>query len=349
VGELRCSLITDKLHRAIRDLNPAAQQLNNPEERPLSPGQDKLGVKAEQAAEKRRTVGTGSRPVTIKAVAGRDVEMMKQSSAAIASMTGSGTVSREELLNTALGRELSAEITLDLSPLWYVAQRIIIGHDCIPLYNGIPLRSVLDHFRETRVNPVEIKAIIDTITYERAAAVLRKNQATRTMGLVICPVHASTLTSARFVGAFISAGQGLPPELQRYLIFLVKGFPLPISRINVRDAVGYIKSRARSLLVDLPLETKEVSPCFKEFGFHGARTTVFDFEGEESDLLTHFNHFAELCETAKLRSTIDGLDSQSLTVGALSAGFSYLSGGAIERRAGEDSELHDFDVDELFT
>jgi len=49
-----------------------------------------------------------------------------------------------------------------------------------------------------------------------------------------------------------------------------------------------------------------------------------------------------------LRSTIDGLESQSLTVAALAAGFSYLSGTAIQRRAGESGELQEFDVDALF-
>jgi len=347
-GELRCSLITDKLHRAIRDLNPAAQQLNNLDDGPLSPSKPKPQVKTESEVEKSQATVVKPRPTAVRSQTARDTEMIKQSSAAIMSMTGSGTLSRDELLNSPLGRELSVRITLDLSPIWSAAQRMIIGHDCIPLHNGVSLRNIGERFRETGGNPVEITAIIDAVTYERAASVLRKNQGTRTMGLVICPVHISTLANAKYVGAFIAAAQGLPPELQRYLVFLVKGFATPVSRIKVRDVVGYIRPRARTLFVDLPLDVEEVDVSFKEFGFHGARTTVVDFVGEESDLLTRFNHFAERCEQAKLRSTIDGLDSQSMTVGAVSAGFSYLSGSAIERQAGEGAKLQDFDIDELF-
>jgi len=341
-GELRCSVITAQLQRAIRDLNPAAQQLDNEGEKALSPGPEKPLHKVTAAAV------PPPRPKTVKPDAGRDVEMMKQSSAAMAAMTGPGALSYEELLSSPLGQRLAADITLELSPMWYASQRIIIGHDCIPTLDGVSLRNIGNRFRDTGADPVEIRATIDTITYERVVAVLEKNQLEKARGLVICPVHASTLAHPRYVGAFIAAGSGMPPEVQNYLIFLVKEFATPISRIKVRDAAGYLKPRARGLLVDLPLNVEDVNACFKEFGFHGARTTVSGFSGNESEILKYFNNFAERCERVRLRSTIDGLDSSSQTVGALAAGFSYLSGSAIQRRTAEDAKLQDFDVDTLF-
>ncbi|TAL04364.1 MAG: hypothetical protein EPO08_01540 [Rhodospirillaceae bacterium] len=341
-GELRCSVITAQLYRAIRDLNPAAQQLDNEVDKPLAPGAEKPLHKDTPVA------APAPRPKAVNQDAGRDAEMMKQSSAAMAAMTGPGALSREELLGSPLGQRLVAEMTIEQSPMWYASQRIIIGHDCIPMLDGASLRTVGNRLRETSADPVEIRATIDTITYERVITILKKNQFQKTRGLVICPVHASTLAHPRYVGAFIATGSGMPPEVQNYLIFLVKEFAMPISRIKVRDAAGYLKPRARGLLVDLPLNTDEIHPCFKEFGFHGARATVSGFGGRETEILKHLNSFAERCERARLRSTVDGLDSSSQTVGALAAGFSYLSGSAIQRRAGEDAKLQDFDVDSLF-
>jgi len=343
-GALRCAVLTEKIFRAVRDLNPAAQRLNMQEDPEAATPAPKDKGPAPAVRTEPRPAARPPTPPDAK----RDAEMKKLSAAAMAAMTGPGALSREELLNTPLGMRLSTDLTIEQSPMWYASQRIIIGHDCVPMLDGASLRNVGLQFRDVTADPNEVRAAVDTVTYERVAEMLRKNLAAPTRGLVICPVHASTLAHTRYVGAFIASGSGLPPEAQNYLIFLVKGFALPVSRIKVRDAAAYLKPRARGMLVDLPLNTDDINPCFKEFGFHGARTTVTDFAGQEAAALKHLNGFAERCDKARLRSTIDGLESQSLTVAALAAGFSYLSGTAIQRRAGESGELQDFDVDALF-
>jgi hypothetical protein len=336
--ELRGSVIAEKIYRVIRDLNPTAKQLAAAET-PTSPTPTKVGSRAAHGSSETRAPA--------KAESARDEEMRKQASAAMAAMTGTGALSHEELLMSPLARELGDELTIEQWPVWYANQSIIIGHDCVPMAGGESLRNVGAMFRASGANAVEVRAIIDALTYERVAGLFHRGEHYgKPMGLVICPVHASTLGHPKYVSAFLAAGSKLPAEARKYLMFLVKEFPHPVSRLKVRDAAGYLAPRARSLLVDLPLHIEEVNPAFREFGFRGARATLADFSGDEAAALKHFNTFAELCERARLQTTIDGWSSRSLAVAARAAGFSYLSGTAISADMG--SGLHDFDLDSLF-
>jgi hypothetical protein len=334
--ELRGSVIAEKISRAIRELNPAAKQISG-DDAPPPP---------RAAAPKPISRPPEPRASGAKTNDRESEEMRKQASAAVAAMTGSGTLSYEELAQTPLGRKVAAEVVIEQWPIWYANQSMIVGHDCVPVVGKESLRNTQNYFRDAAANPIEIRAVIDAVVYERVAELLSADLGGKPMGLVVCPVHASTLAHPKYVSAFLAAGSKIPPEAKKYLMFLVKETQLPVSRIKIRDAAGYLAPRSRGLLVDLPLGVDEINPVFREFGYRGARTSLADFRGDEAAALKQLNVFAEQCEKARLQATIDGLDTRSLTVAARAAGFSYLSGSAIVAEKGAD--LQGFDLDTLF-
>jgi len=342
-GELRCSLMTEKIYRAIRDLNPAAKKFKNNEHTP-PPAPTKT---PEPRVTRAAPPSTPQRPIA-KNGQPSDSEMAKLAASAMAAMTGPSALSREELLNTEFGRAISASLTLQVSPMWYPGERVIIGHDCVPVHEEMPLRNISTQFRESGLSTTDICAIIDTITYEKAVETIKKNQLNGASGLIVCPVHVSTLMGQKYVPAFLGAGQNVTPQMSKYLLFLVKGWSPSVSRIHVRDVAGYLRPRCRALLADLHLSTKQISPFFKEFGFHAVRTTVVDLTYPEAQTIKMFDEFMELSEKAKLLATVDGIDKQSLAIAALASGFKYLSGTAIERKTDADAGIQDFDVDHLF-
>jgi hypothetical protein len=344
-GALRVAVLTEKLYRAIRDLNPAAQKLDSA---PSKAAPEPPPRAAAPAAPSRPAPAAASAPAAADPTDKRTAEMRKASNAALSAMAGKGTLTREELLAAPLGQQLQESLTIELMPMWYVAERVLIGHDCIPYYEGAPLRTTGRHFADVNPSPDEIRATIDTLVYERAVAELRKNQREGAVGLLTCPVHASTLTSPKFIGAYLSAGADLPSESRKYFLFVVKEFTTPPSRIKIREAAGYLKPRARALIVDLPLNTGSIVPDFKEFGFYATRATLTGTSYSEATIHKLMDEFAERSEKAKLRSTIDGLETTSQTVAAVAAGYSYLSGPAIQRQADTNAKVQDFDVDTLF-
>jgi hypothetical protein len=340
--ELRGSIITEKIYRAIRDLNPAAKQLHESIRNGVS---DETGPVTARPAPK--PMATPTRHVPSRATnGGHNAEMKKLSSSAMAAMAGAGVVLQEELLQSPLGAELAAKMTVTLAPIWFAPKNVIIGHDCMPTYNEAPVCEPDKILGDFSSSTTEIRAILDTITYGQTCDVLEKRLANKAVGLVICPVHASTLLHAKYRSAFLAAGSNLSDHAKNYLIFVVKDFTHPISRIKVRDVAGYLRPRARALLVELPLETDDIPGFFKEYGFYGARARVSRHASSEAVAIKQLDTFAEGCETAKLQSTIDGLATKSLAVAAAAAGFHHLSGPAIHVE--HDSDLQKFDAEALF-
>jgi hypothetical protein len=327
-GQLRASVIADRIYREIRQLNPTALQISN-EESALDPAPVKLGS-AKQAAVV---------PRKVPAETDEEAEMRKLASQAVMMMASDAVVT-EELVSSDLGRFLQAEIDIRRVPVWNIKNGLISAHECTPMMRNAGARETISMQGK---DPVEIRAVIDMIVYKAVGSILKKNLEQQQPILLICPVHTSTLESSRYTAAYLGCGADIAPAAQRSLVFLVKGVKAPVSRLKLRDLVRYLRTRARGLILETPINVEEVA-LFKEFGFHGIRASASGMP--EKRFLKDVNVFAEKCEKAKLESFAGDVRTKSAAIGALASGCTYLAGSLIAKRS--SGMVEEFRLDSLF-
>src|SRR6185503_13071007 len=86
--------------------------------------------------------------------------------------------------------------------------------------------------------------------------------------LLIVPVHFSTIGRLRFLGSLLESGQELSEGAKNLLVFEIKGLPRDMSIFRLREAVSYLRPRARALLAQTGFEAADLA-TYKELGFHG--------------------------------------------------------------------------------
>jgi hypothetical protein len=325
-GDLRCATILAQIERAVRHLNPTAFHLREAEDGFLAP------VATKEATKRGEKELVDPKEVEMRELATQAVKMMARN-----------VVSREEFVDSPTGRILQASLELRFLPVWNVKSRLISAYESAVVRRGDLAASKVFQ----GVEAVEVKAIIDMIVYALVGIELKRRLAAENKALLLCPVHASTLTRARYVSAFLASGTDVPAAARKSLVFLVKDLNAPLSRLKVRDLAGYLRPRSRGLVAETTLNIEGVS-AFKEFGFHGLRASASTERRPEDDLLKAMNVFAERCEKAKLESFIGDLRTKSVALAALASGCSYLSGSVIAKRSGRKGSIETFELDSLF-
>lgn len=344
-GQLRSSVITDQIERAIRHLNPTAFQLRESDEGLLAPPSTK-GASTKGASTTDAPSTDLNQRSSSPASDADEVEMRKTASEAMKMMIGAKVATREELIGSQFGRLLEAETELKLLPVWNVKNKLISAYECTPIRRGGGLPA--SALQQSGLELVEIKAIIDTIVYGHVGALLKRNLSEQKKALLICPVHASTLSETRYIGAFLASGADIPDAALKSVVFLVTGLKTPISRLRVRDLTQYLRARSRGLVADVSPDIDDFG-IFKEFGFHGVRMSTAAAGITEERFLKSMNSFVEKCENAKLESFIAGVKTSSVALGALASGCTYLSGSVIAQSSNHHGEIETFDIDSLFS
>jgi hypothetical protein len=340
-GQLRISIILDRIFRAIRDFNPTAIQIRIQDESALEPPPLKLGTLDADLAPAR-----ASSPRQIKQEKDEDVEMRKLASQAM-SMMASKAISSEELIASDVGRLLQAELDIKRVPVWNIKSELISAYECVAVRRGTAALKDEAALHLGLDAAAEVRAIIDILVYKIIGAILTQNLEKQRKTLLLCPVHASTLEHTRYASAYLGSGAGIPAAAQKFLVFLVTGIKTPISRLRLRDLTGYLRSRCRGLVADMPFDVQDVS-LFKEFGFHGVRMSASAGGLPEERLFKAVNEFAEMCKNAKLESFVGDLTTKSAAIGALASGCTYLSGAVIAKRSRRSGTVEAFDLDSLF-
>ncbi|MHB1204703.1 MAG: hypothetical protein ACYCZX_03975, partial [Rhodospirillaceae bacterium] len=143
------------------------------------------------------------------------------------------------------------------------------------------------------------------------------------------------------------AGRGADEAAKALIVFELIGLPANLTRFRLREPVGYLRTRARALMVRPGFEHADLE-MYKEFGFHGVSVDLNDYDWAESRFIKSFEQFAINAETARLQSFVHGISSSSLAVGAVAAGITYMDGDAISDPVTTPARIRPFELDMLF-
>ncbi|MCC6912476.1 MAG: EAL domain-containing protein [Rhodospirillaceae bacterium] len=331
-GALRCSLLAEHMARAIRKVNPAAAQFEKA---------DPQNARPRSRVHRRITGAPASKPVS-------DPISQEAATRAFERMIDVGQAApAQELALTDSERLAMARMSLSFHPVWHVRNKLITGYRCALSMNGQDLSLKETAGAMNSDVSVVTKAKIDAMIYANAVAGVQGLLQTGQKALLVVPIHFSTLDHMRYIAPLLEAGGPLPADAQSLIVFELLEIPQKTSHFRLREPTSYLRTRSRALLARIGFDFSSLD-AFRELNFHGISIDLGDYPWSESQLLPFFDAFTLAAGKQKLHPFVHGIRSASLTVAAISSGFSYIGGPAVAAPLSAPETVHSFAVESLY-
>lgn len=244
------------------------------------------------------------------------------------------------------GTPALAELNLQFHPVWNVANNHITGYRCVLSRRGAPVTPA-DLDALAGPGPASlIAARGDGLVYRLALAALDGLMRHGAKALLIVPIHFATLEAAPLAVSVFGRAT-IPPDAARHLVFELIAAPSRLSTLRLRDPVQYLRARSRALVARIDVDVSNVA-LFRDFHFHGIGLDAAALAWREKKLFAFFEQFAALAERQRLTSFVHGLATTSLSVAAVSAGFTYVDGSAIAPPGEAPGQVEAFAVSRLY-
>lgn len=338
-GELRASVIAEKIAREIRSINPASIAIS-----------EKTGAakaKAEPAAVNRaRAVvvpAATAKPATPISYLDRSRipsgdDMRRQATLAFDLMAPSNRFRLEELLGQdGLNQAMSAQMSF--TPVWNVRKDLVTAY--VPNFIDARLQNGPDDEASGDI----CSAQNDAAVLVRVKQVLRQTIESGLGALMILPVHFWTLENQGLRGAYLEALSNVPAPHRQFLLFEVRQIPADASRFRLGEALRYLRGRCRNALARVPITESGLSR-YKTAGFFGL--TVEQPQGGDQRVSKVLDKLAGAAEAAHLHLHMTGLSRRALLLPAITAGFEYLSGPAVAPIIPSPAGLQDLEIERIY-
>jgi len=222
----------------------------------------------------------------------------------------------EELLATA---EIGSPTPIArFEPIWDVDRGMVTAFRCV-------LDEICSGGASEIIEPTGLQvARTDALTVLQAQSVLQSLVNDSNPSLVIVSVHLSTLENSAFLSAYIEAIGNVPEVLRRLLVVEVLCDSEKPTRFGLRQVVSYLRNRCRAILCRTVIKESEFAKYVDSGIFAVGLSAHPDYSPGQNLLL--MDGFAKAAQRAGARVYASGLHKKSLLVGAVSAGFAFVSG-----------------------
>lgn len=250
------------------------------------------------------------------------------------------------------GREASAddpfrETTLVYRPMWDVQLGVLSTYLAVPAQRTASGELRAGTSEMMTAGDAELTARLDAVVVGRVAAELEESVAAGRKFLVGIPVHFDTLAARGSRTEFLAACDAIPLAARRLVIFELLNVPVGVPVGRLQTISSLLKSRARSVIVCVPLQTNDFS-SFSEAGVLSVGADVAQDGGAERTIIAQMQRFVAAAEKAKLHPFIHGLRTTSLTSSAVAAGFRYVDGNSVRSLIDAPQELRRYQPADLY-
>jgi hypothetical protein len=145
----------------------------------------------------------------------------------------------------------------------------------------------------------------------------------------------------------MEALSAVPDEVRRLLVFEVLDIPDEISRYRLREALGYLRGRCRSMIARVSLGFADF-PRLKNAGFFGVSFRPSSRLPDQHVMRT-IERALEAAERARLRTAVDRVARTPLMLAAMAAGVDYMSGPAVIRSFARPAGVRPVTFDAVYT
>ncbi|HYD65496.1 hypothetical protein [Azospirillum sp.] len=272
-----------------------------------------------------------------------------------------GLIERTEAALTATGAGLvavprteedleNAELAFLHSPLWHVPRQVINARLCqVAMRAGARLvagTALLPDTADSR-----LVALIDRVVALKAVAELdalgqRAGRGTG-RGVLVVPVHHSTLAGGPISREFLGLCRSIAPPLRSLLVWELVEPAGSMTALHLPAAVNALKGSGRAVLVRVDIDY----PRFEDFlgiGVHAVGTDIVDLDLPEADIIRKLQIFRARADRFGLRCYVHGVRTLSLLAAAVCDGFEYVGGEIIGPDAERLGEIEPFELGDAY-
>lgn len=310
-GQLRTAVVADRISREIRRINPGSIALPEMADAMVA------GRAARQRSNLHRSniVQNAQKDPSSADLIPTEKEHKRIATEAFRLMSPGYRLRLEELLATA---EIGSRTPIArFEPIWDVDRGIVTAFRC-----------VLDECAGPSSSKIEPRGLqvarTDALTVLQANSVLQSLAYDSNPSLVTVPVHLITLENAAFQSAYIEAISAVPLELRNHLVVEILSDSEKPTRFGLRHVMDYLRNRCRAVLFRADIKENEFSK-FVENGIFAVGVRAHPDYSPSRNLLL-LEGFAKAALRSGTRVYASGLDNKSLLIGAVRAGFTFVSG-----------------------
>lgn len=237
--------------------------------------------------------------------------------------------------------------TFVYKPVWDVRRKVLSTYRCAPKCTGPSGTPVYGYDIISGANPEEAYPDLDMLTLETAARTLKDLHGRKRRVIVVCPIHYRTLVRNDSFPKFKIFCQSMTDEQRRDIIFELLGVSDVTSAPGVIDLVSALKSMGRSVVLPVRLNRTRFEELSAR-GFDTVGTDVSAFARNEAKTMELMNTFLTGASEAGLRTVARGLDTLTLAIAAVAAGFDHVEGLAVHDIVENPEHVFRFQTQDLF-
>jgi hypothetical protein len=220
---------------------------------------------------------------------------------------------------------LARSAALAYRPVWNVPRKHITAyiarHVCEDLNAGDG-RSARD------CGLARQRADNDIALLARAATDLARAVAAGRRMVLILPVCFDTLTGSPSREQYLEFCRRVPPQARSLMVLQIRRIPVYAPRERLRDMQREIAGLLRSVIVTTDLRSQNLD-CLLERGIHACAVRLPE-GADDGHNIALMERFAEKMGAISRAAMIDGISSRATLCAAVSAGFTYISGPALQ-------------------
>lgn len=241
-----------------------------------------------------------------------------------------------------------SNVRVSYRPIWDVRRSVVASFLCLtmrhraggdPIPFDVAALSNCDETVRQNLDSLVLDKVIDDL-----AIMHQKNRR-----LMLCvPVHFESVSAPTRRRNFLAPWERVPPVYQKLIIFEIIDWPVGVPQGRVAEIVSTLKPVSAGVFARVPL----ASLALRNFANAGLIAVGVDLgasKESEEFLVKEFQRFVQLAENANLLSYIHGLTTFSLTLAAITSGFSLINGGAISAIAEHPDAGYRFNIDDLYS
>jgi hypothetical protein len=139
----------------------------------------------------------------------------------------------------------------------------------------------------------------------------------------------------------------LSEAARRFLVFSLSDVPEDLLTARIEDRMREMRPYCRTMTFRTEIDRVDFQQI-RGVDFHAVGTELRTPGLPESETMAAMNTFMKNLAPLAAKSFIDGLATKSLVVAAIAAGFSYLSGSAIDAVPGASGGVRAFSIADLY-
>jgi hypothetical protein len=233
-------------------------------------------------------------------------------------------------------------------PMWNLRHKVIATYFATVGATNVFGDRLWDTALRREYQGVLSTAEIDIFIARRALRDLAANVAQGQKVLLGWPIHFETLASRAGRQAYLDLCRTIPDAVRQLLVLEIDGMPEGTPQSRLLEIIAVIRPFCRGQNIRVPW-------TFRNFGqMTGASLNGIGFDlaaapRNDTERIRILNEFAAAADKVGLRYYAHGLNSRAQALAALSAGYEWIDGDAVNRLTDIPGKMTRFNIGDLYS